>query len=135
VKTPPPHQFTILLRTKIPVPLLGRSFKVLLLALLYVCSVLNGCAGPTEHHWITEKSTDGRHELQVFYLEPFGFGGHDLIFYGDDKRLCRRTLNNDGANLGKHNIQIKWVGTDVVEIRLSGQEQKDDTFRLVLRND
>lgn len=84
----------------------------------------------------TYTSPDERFQLKVFYTDPPIFGPHDICFkvleiktLQETEKDCRE-LDNDGANLSDHNIQVYWLNNQTAQIILDGEQQKADTLML-----
>ncbi|MBS4804612.1 MAG: hypothetical protein KH005_06990 [Clostridium sp.] len=66
--------------------------------------------------------------------EPFLFGSEEVkITLFDNKKkkvtIIHGDISNDGGRASESNIKIKWFN-DYVEIILSGDEQKDEIYKI-----
>lgn len=98
-----------------------------------------GCGMGNQHIlWQELDAPGGR--LRIEYDEPPAFGSHTLYFSyragGTEKwqPLDTLDLNNDGANLGEHNLEIVERGVDEMQMLLRGQQQGEMGLRLRVRD-
>ena len=108
-----------------------KAIQAMLLALLFL-----SCDEDQRYLFNTFESPDKKFHLKVFYNDPPIFGPHRVCFKILNKQNAQevekdcRTLNNDGANLTDANIQIQWLGHQVAQVILRGQQQQPDTLIL-----
>ena len=98
--------------------------------------MLAGCGAPSHLIWKEIPAPGG--QLIIEYDEPPPFGPHALYFSylpegaTEAQKLGRRELNNDGANLGDHNIEVLENGPASLRFVLRGEQQKDMELKLIL---
>ena len=104
--------------------------------LLIMLMVLAGCTAPSHFPWKDIPAPGGR--LIIEYNEPPAFGPHTLHFsylpegQSESQNLGKRELNNDGANLGDHNLQVLETTDTSMRFVLRGQQQADLELNLIL---
>jgi hypothetical protein len=97
--------------------------------------VAMGCGMGDQHMLWQELDAPGG-KLRIEYDEPPAFGSHTLYFSyragGTEEWQALDTLdfNNDGANLGEHNLKVTERGADEMLLLLRGQQQKEVGLRL-----
>ena len=120
-------------RPSIPWPLAAIPGLGLLLFWFSNCSM----AHP---HTLWQDLTAPGGTLRIEYDEPPAYGSHTLYFsyradgQDDWQPLDTLELNNDGANLGEHNLEIVERTADGMQIQLRAQQQGDQTIRFKIVN-
>lgn len=109
------------------------------LALLSMVLFFSNCSMSQKHLLWQEIDAPGG-ILRIEYDEPPAFGSHTLYFRyqakdSDDwQQLDTLELNNDGANLGEHNLEILERSAIGMKVLLHGQQQADVPFWLTVTN-
>lgn len=105
------------------------------MTLLLLCSI--GCSVQGQHQlWQEIDAPSGT--LRIEYDDPPAFGSHTLIFsyqYTESlewQSLGRLEFDNDGANLGDHNLEILKQTPESMTFVLRGQQQQDQSVILRL---
>ena len=97
--------------------------------------MLSGCFDQEQHILWKELEAPGG-KLRIEYGPPPAYGSHTLYFsyLPDDgsevQQLGKKELNNDGANLGDHNLEVLEKTPNSLEIVLHGQQQGDNELLL-----
>ncbi len=114
-----------------------RGYTYWAIAILLLCSV--GCSLQGQHLLWQEIDAPGG-TLRIEYNDPPAFGSHTLFFSYRSKEssewqsLGNSELDNDGANLGDHNLEVLKQTPESMSFVLRGQQQKDQPMILRLED-
>lgn len=105
---------------------------------LTLCLLMLGLAGcfPQAQHLLWKEVDAPGGILRIEYDEPAIFGSHFLYFTyaeqgsSEDQKLGTWELNNDGANLGDHNLDHTQPNPQTLRMVLHGQQQEDLVLKL-----
>jgi hypothetical protein len=115
------------------------TLKSGLLFLLALGIFVGGCQPPNDAELWREIDVPGG-LLRIEYAPPPAYGSHTLYFSYLPKEgkevisLGQRELNNDGANLGNHNLEELARTDSSLTIVLHGQQQADEVLLLLLQD-